>query len=68
MTTTTASWLRRCPDLDGDTTPPQSDLPTRDYPHTYVMGAQANRSRKRINYTSVFCAFVFVLWALAMIF
>jgi hypothetical protein len=27
-------------------------VPDRDYPHTYTLGARANRSRKRIEWTT----------------
>ena len=42
--------------------------PDRDYPHTYALGASANRSRKRINNTTIFCAITLILWILAMCF
>ena len=66
--TQTAPWLRRCPDADGDTTPPPSGLPARDFPLANVLGAGANRSRKRLNYTTIFCAITLIAWALAMCF
>ena len=46
----------------------ESNLPDRDYNLAGILGPSANRSRRRVNYTTIFCAIVLFLWALAMIF
>ena len=42
--------------------------PDRDYPLANVLGAGANKSRKRLNYTTIFCAIALLFSALVMIF
>ena len=46
----------------------QSHLPDRDYAYANILGPSANRSRRHVNNTTVFCAIVLLLGALAMIF
>ena len=44
------------------------DMPDRDFRLANVLGAGANTSRKRINYTTIFCAIALLFSALVMIF
>jgi hypothetical protein len=64
MTRQQAAWLKK-PDPD-----PLFDRSREKQPyvHANILGPSANRSRRRINYTTIFCAFVLFLWILEMIF
>ncbi len=41
--------------------------PTEDYPHTYVLGAQAPKSRRRINYTTWFACITLAIYLISLI-
>ena len=42
--------------------------PDRNYPLANVLGEGAHTSRKRLNYTTIFCAIALLFSALVMIF